>query len=203
MGINIGGSLLTSSMLTPDGIVLPKTFRRVTNDMIDSVNNYNCTITSQGNDSTGGFSISYYMNNGGCGGPDSGLYCLIKSGYTWTRIFCKFTNNGTASCWVFNQNGYGGVAPNLASYNTSLGDIIFRWDATNSFQNTQYNVQVSACDNEPTNFMHGSYASGDPKTFYMFMRRNLDGNKSGFGHGRSCTGTGASQNCTISEIYIL
>jgi hypothetical protein len=203
MPYNIGGATLSSSMLTPDGIILPKTFRRVTNDMIDSVNNYNCTITSQGNDSTGGFFISYYFNNAGCGGPDSGLYCLIKSQYTWSRILCKFENGGTASCWGFNLDTHGNVSPNLLSYNTSQGDIIFRWDAINSFQNTSFAVQTNACDNDPSNFMHNSYSTGDPKTFYMFMRRNLNGNKSGFGHGRSCSGTGPVNYTTISEIYIL
>jgi hypothetical protein len=202
MPFNIGGNILSSSMLTPDGVILPKNFRRVTSDMIDSVINTNCTILSQGNDSSGGYAISYQFNTAGCGGPDAGLYVRIKNNIPWSRIFCKFTNNGVASCWTFNQNGTGNIAPNLASYNTSLGDIIFRWDATNSFQNTQYNVQTGACDNDSTNFMHGSFQSGNPKTFYMFMRRN-DGNIAGVGHGRSCNGTGSGSDCTISEIYIL
>jgi hypothetical protein len=202
MGFNVGGTTLTSSMFTPDGVVLPSTFRRVTSNMVDTVYNQNCTITSQGNDSTGGYSISYYFNNGGCGGTESGLYFTIINTIPWSRILCKFTNNGTASCWTFNQSGYGGIAPNLASYSAGSGDIIFRWDATNSFQNTGYTVQTGACDNDPTNFMHGAYASGDPKTFYMFMRRN-SGASAGVGHGRSCNGTGSGQNCTISEIYIM
>jgi hypothetical protein len=198
MPFNIGGTTLSSSMLTPDGVILPKNFKRVSSDMIDSVVNQNCTITSQGNDSTGGYSISYYFNLGGCGGADSGLYFTIKNTIPWSRILCKFTNEGTAACWTFNQSGYGGIAPNLASYNTGLGDIIFRWDATNSFENPAYNVQTNACDNEATNFMRFSGV----KTFYMFMRRN-NSNAAGVGHGRSCNGTGSGQNCTISEIYIL
>lgn len=202
MGFNIGSSILSSAMLTPDGVILPKIFRRVTSDMVDTVYNQNCTITSQGNDSTGGYSISYYFNNGGCGGTESGLYFTIKNTIVWSRIFCKFTNNGSASCWVFNQNGFGGVSPNLATYDTTKGDIIFRLDATNSFQNASFNVQVSACNNASTNFMHGAYQTGDPKTFYMFMRRNSSAS-AGVGHGRSCNGTGSGQNCTISEIYIM
>ena len=198
MGFNIGGSTLSSAMLTPDGVVLPKTFRRVTSDMIDSVVNTNCTLLSQGNDSTGGYAISYQFNLGGCGGTESGLYIKIKNTISWSRIFCKFTNEGTAACWTFNQSGYGAIAPNLASYNAGLGDIIFRWDALNAFENTAYNVQVGACDNEATNFMRFSGV----KSFYMFMRRN-DGNIAGVGHGRSCNTTGAGSYCTISEIYIL
>jgi len=198
MPFNIGGTTLSSSMLTPDGIILPKNFKRVTSDMVDTVYNQNCTITSQGNDSTGGYSISYYFLLGGCGGTESGLYFTIKNTIPWSRIFCKFTNNGGAACWTFNQNGYGGISPNLSSYNTSLGDIIFRWDATNSFENSQFNVQTGACDNEATNFMRYSGV----KSFYMFMRRN-DSNIAGVGHGRSCNGTGAGSYCTISEIYIL
>ena len=198
MGFNIGGSTLSSAMLTPDGVILPKTFRRVTNDMIDSVVNTNCTLLSQGNDSTGGYAISYQFNLGGCGGTESGLYVKIKNTITWSRIFCKFTNEGTAACWTFNQSGYGGIAPNLASYSTGSGDIIFRPDASNSFENSAYTVQVGACDNEATNFMRFSGV----KTFYMFMRRN-NSDIAGFGHGRSCNGTGAGSYCTISEIYIL
>jgi hypothetical protein len=186
MGFNIGGSTLSSSMLTPDGVMLPKNFKRVTNDMIDSVVNTNCTILSQGNDSTVGYAISYQFNLGGCGGTESGLYVKIKNTIPWSRILCKFTNEGSAACWTFNQNGYGGLSPNLASYNTSLGDVIFRLDALNSFENTQFNVQTGACDNEVTNFMRYSGV----KSFYMFMRRN-DSNIAGVGHGRSCNSTGA------------
>ncbi len=202
MPFNIGGQLLTSSMLTPDGAVLPKQFKLVTSDMIDTVYNQNCTITSEGNNGSGGYAISYYFNLGGCGGTESGLYFTIKNSIPWSRILCKFTNNGTGSCWVFNQTGYGGVSPNLATYDPSLGDIIFRWDAVNSFEQTQFAVQCGACDNATTNFMATAYATGDPKSFYMFMRRN-NSNPAGVGHGRSCNGTGAGQNCTISEIYIM
>jgi hypothetical protein len=198
MAFNIGGSTLSSSMLTPDGVILPKNFKRVTSDMVDTVYNQNCTITSQGNDSTGGYSISYYFLLGGCGGTESGLYFTIKNTIPWSRIICKFTNEGTAACWTFNQSGYGGIAPNLASYNAGLGDIIFRWDASNSFENAQFNVQLGACDNEVTNFMRYSGV----KSFYSFMRRN-SGAIAGVGHGRSCNGTGAGQYCTISEIYIM
>jgi hypothetical protein len=198
MPFNIGDSILSSSMLTPDGVVLPKNFKRVTSDMIDSVNNQNCTILSEGNDNSGGYSISYQFNSGGCGGPESGLHVRIKNTIPWSRIFCKFTNEGTAACWTFNQSGYGGIAPNLAGYNTSLGDIIFRPDASNSFENPAYTVQVGACDNEPTNFMR----FGGVKSFYMFMRR-ANSNPAGFGHGRSCSGTGPGSYCTISDIYIM
>lgn len=198
MPYNIGGNTLSSSMLTPDGVILSKNFKRVTNDMIDSVVNQNCTILSQGNDSSGGYAISYQFNLGGCGGTESGLFVRIKNNIPWSRVFCRFTNEGSAACWVFNQNGYGGVSPNLASYNTSLGDIVYRWDSTNAFENTQFNVQLSACDNEVTNFMR----YGGVKSFYMFMRRN-DSNIAGFGHGRSCNSTGGGSYCTISEIYIL
>lgn len=198
MPYNIGGNVLSTSMLTPDGAILPKNFKRVTSDMVDTVYNQNCTITSQGNDSTGGYSISYYFNLGGCGSTESGLYFTIKNTIPWSRILCKFTNNGFAACWVFNQSGHGGVSPNLASYNTSLGDIIYTVDAVNSFENPQFNVQVSACDNEVTNFMRYS----GTKSFYMFMRRNSS-SIAGVGHGRSCNGTGSGQDCTISEIYIM
>ena len=202
MAFDIGGQILTSSMLTPDGAVLPKEFKLVTANMIDSVANQNCTILSQGDTAKSGYAISYQFDLGGCGGTESGLYIKIKNTIPWSRILCKFTNNGTGSCWTFNQNGYGGLAPNLATYNPSLGDIIYRWDAVNSFEKPQFAVQCGACDNATTNFMAGAYATGDPKSFYMFMRRNSSA-IAGVGHGRSCNGTGAGQNTTISEIYIL
>jgi len=201
MPFNIGDSTLSSSMLTPDGIILPKNFKRVTSDMIDTVYNQSCTILSQGNDSTGGYVISYQFNLGGCGRPESGLYFTIKNTIPWSRVLCKFTNNGFASCWGFNQNGYGGVSPNLAGYNTSLGDIIFTADAINSFQSPSITVQTGACDNEVTNFL-GAGGQGNPKTFYMFMRRNSSA-IAGVGHGRSCNSTGPGSDCTISEIYIM
>ena len=69
---------------------------------------------------------------------------------------------------------------------------------SNSFENPAYNVQVAACDNEATNFMR----FGGVKSFYMFMRR-ANSNPAGFGHGRSCSSTGAGSYCTISDIYIL
>jgi hypothetical protein len=201
MGFNIGGTAITSTMLTPDGIILPNTFKRVTNDMIDTVYNQNCTVTSQGNDSTGGFAISYYFLLGGCGGTESGLYFTIKNTIPWSRILCKFTINGFAACWTFNQNGYGGISPNLASYNTSLGDIIYTSDAVLSFQSSAITVQPNACDNAASNMMGGGNQGG-PASFYMFMRRN-NGSIAGVGHGRSCNGTGGASNCTISEIYIM
>lgn len=201
MAFNIGGTTLSSTMFTPDGIILPNTFRRVTNDMVDTVYNQNCTITSQGNDSTGGYSISYYFLLGGCGGTESGLYFTIKNTIPWSRILCKFTINGFAACWTFNQNGYGGISPNLASYNTSLGDIIYTSDAVLSFQSSAITVQPNACDNAPSNMMGGGNQGG-PASFYMFMRRN-SGAIGGVGHGRSCNGTGGGSNCTISEIYIM
>jgi hypothetical protein len=188
-------------MLTPDGAILPKNFKRVTSDMVDTVYNQNCTILSQGNDSTGGYSISYQFNLGGCGGTESGLYFTIKNTIPWSRILCKFTNNGFAACWVFNQSGHGGVSPNLAGYNTSLGDIIFTKDAINSFQSPSITVQPSACDNDASNFLGGG-GQGNPKTFYMFMRRNSSA-IAGIGHGRSCNSTGGGSDCTISEIYIM
>jgi hypothetical protein len=173
----------------------------VTADMVDTVYNQNCTITSQGNDSTNGFFISYYFLLGGCGGTESGLYFTIKNNIPWSRILCKFTINGYAACWTFNQNGYGGISPNLASYNTSLGDIIYTSDAVLSFQSSAITVQPNACDNAASNMMGGGNQGG-PASFYMFMRRN-SGSIAGVGHGRSCNGTGSDQNCTISEIYIM
>jgi hypothetical protein len=201
MPFNIGGSTLLTSMLTPDGAILPKNFKIVTSDMVDTVYNQSCTILSQGNDGTGGYAISYQFNLGGCGRPESGLYFTIKNTIPWSRVLCKFTNNGFAACWVFNQNGSGGVSPNLAGYDTSLGDIIFTKDAINSFQSPSITVQPSACDNEASNFLGGG-GQGNPKTFYMFMRRNSSA-IAGVGHGRSCNSTGAGSDCTISEIYIM
>lgn len=208
MGINVGGSIITSNMLTIDGTVINENFTPVTADMIHSYELANSTLMSAGNDGNGMYSISAYHNAGGCGNPnESGIWVKIKSDVIpWTRVICKFSFYGTAACWGFNGGGFGSLTDqsgNMLNYDTSQGDIIFRPDATNSFNLTQFQVKNSACDNDSNNFFHGSYQTGDPKSFYMLSRRKTsNSNPAGPVHGRSCNATGTGAYTIISEMYI-
>ena len=208
MGINVGGSNITNSMFTPDGLILPSTFRRVTSDLIDSYELANSTLMSAGNDSNGMYSISAYHNAGGCGNPnESGIWVKIKSNIIpWTRVLCKFSFYGSAACWGFNGGGFGSLSDqsgNMQNYDTAQGDIIFGPDAINSFNLSKYQIKNSACDNDANNFLHPGYQNGDPKTFYMLSRRKTtNSNPAGPVHGRSCNSTGTGSYTIISEIYI-
>ena len=88
MGFDINGKLLLSSVLTPDGVILNKTFRRVTADMIETIN-YSGTysVSASGNDS-GGYYLDFNHGNGGC--DSSGFAIKIKSQYNWSYLICKF-----------------------------------------------------------------------------------------------------------------
>lgn len=203
MPFNVGGDTLNSSMIGPNGLMLSKNFRKITPDLIDSVYTYGGQIITQGADSNGLYTITFQYDNAGCGTPDSGFGVFIKDVIPWTRVVCRFSVTGTASCWSINQSGFGGTAPNLESYNASLGDIIYTVDALNSFNVGSFQVKTYACDNDSTNFMHGGYQTGDPKTFYIFSRRSNTTSLSGPAFGRSCTSTGAGSRCTLSEIYVV
>lgn len=205
MPFNIGGQTLTSAMLGADGQILNKTFTPVSANMIDSLVVSGCSIISQGDDANGLYTATLQHDVPGCGGPSAGFWVKIKNTIPWTRVLCTFSCTGTASCWSFNNTGYVDIAPgdgNLLNYNPSQGDIMYRSDAVNSFNFTNFTVQAAACDNDSTNFMHYSFQAGDPKVFTMLSRRNSTGNIAGPNHGRSCNSTGGGSRTTISNIYI-
>ena len=204
MAIDINGNILSSTTLTPDLAVYKRTFRKVTLDMIDSYEIPNSTLVYSQNDSDGFYTIKAYHNGGGCGNPaESGVWAKIKTSIPWTRVVCDFTVRGSAACWGFNGNGFGqftDASGNLQGYSTAAGDIIFGPDATYSFQNSQFTIKASACDNDVTNFMR--YDTGVDRTFTMFSRRNNLSNLAGPIHGRSCNSTGTDSYTIISNIYI-
>lgn len=199
MPFNINGVSLSSNFFGPNGEILNTNFRKITPDLVTSVYNNGGTILSQGADSNGLYTITFQYDLAGCGGPDSGFNIFIDNSIPWSRVVSKFELGGTAACWTINANGgYGGLQTNLASYDSSQGDILYTSDAQNSFENSSYTIQPSACDNEPTNFMR----FGGAKIFYAFFRR-INNNPAGPGFGRSCTTTGSGSYCTMSEIYVI
>jgi hypothetical protein len=194
MGYNIGGSTLLSTSFEPAGTIIQNTFRKVTLDMIDTVNiNSLGSITASGNDSNGMYYVTYSHPADGC--VSSGFAVKIKSSIPWNYLVCKFYLTGGSACWNFNTDGYS-PSSGMLSYDVSAGDQIFA--PTNTFENATFVKKSSACDNEPNNFFHQSFNSASFKQFSMFSRRN--GTLSaGPTHGRAC-GTGGIT--TISEIYI-
>ena len=194
MGFDIGGNTLLSSMILPEGTIISNTFKKVTYDMIDTVNiNSLGSITSSGNDANGFYTMTYTHPADGC--VSSGFAIKIKSSINWSYLVCKFYLTGGSACWNFNCDGYSPTS-GMLSYDVNSGDQIF--EPTNTFENTAFTKKSSACDNDSNNFFHQSFNTASYKEFSMFSRRN--GTQSaGPTHGRAC-GTGGIT--TISEIYI-
>lgn len=194
MGFNIGGNPLTASMIALDGTVLDRKFRRLTYGDVETIN-YSGTyaVNAVGNDSGGGFYLDFQHQNSGC--DSSGFAVKIKSTIDWSWVLCKFYCEGYASCWNFNCDGYSPTS-NMLTYSEASGDRIFNW--TNCFEYSQFTRKGSACDNDSTNFMHGSYAVAGSRTFWMLSRRN--GTLSaGPTHGRACNGPAKT---IVSDVYI-
>ena len=193
MGFNIGGKTLVSSALTPDGVILNKTLRRVTADMIETVNYAGTySVSASGNDS-GGYYLDFNHGNGGC--DSSGFAIKIKSQYNWSYLVCKYYCEGYASCWNFNADGYS-PSSGMLTWNSGAGDQLY--DSVNAFENAQFQKKSNACDNDNTNFMHGSFAVASTRSFYMLSRRNGT-SSAGPTHGRACNYLGKT---IVSEIYI-
>lgn len=194
MAFDIGGINLSSTMTSPNGIILAKTFRRVTLDMIDTVN-YSGTysVNASANDSNGFYYLDFQHGNGGC--DSSGFAIKIKSQYNWSRLICKFYCEGYASCWNFNADGYS-PASGMITWDSGSGDQLY--DSVNAFEYTQFTKKSNACDNDPTNFMHSSFAVSSTRSFYMLSRRNGT-SSAGPTHGRACNYLGRT---IVSEIFI-
>ena len=194
MGFDINGSLLTTSMLTPEGDIYGRRFRRVTTDMVSSIQNTAIgSVASYGNDSNGFFTVTYTHPVDGCG--SSGFSVTINSSISWSYLVCLFSLTGTSACWNFNCDGYS-PSSGMLSYSAGSGDVIF--DYLNCFENTAFVKKSSACDNNSDNFMHPSFATASTRSFWMFSRRNGTA-AAGPTHGRAC---GQGGSTTISNIYI-
>jgi hypothetical protein len=194
MGFDINGSILSTSMLTPEGAVSARKFRKVTPNMIDSVG-YSGTysVNASGADSNGFYYLDFAHGNGGC--DSSGFAIKIKSAYDWSYLACKFYCEGVASCWNFNADGYS-PSSGMLSWDSSQGDRIY--DYLNCFEYSQFAKKSSACDNNSDNFMHSSFAVSSTRSFYMLSRRNGT-SSAGPTHGRACNYLGRT---VVTEIYI-
>lgn len=194
MGFDIGGKILSSTALSPDAAILKNSFRRVTTEMIDTIN-YGGTysVNASGTDSSGGYYLDFQHGNSGC--DSSGFAIKIKSVYQWSYLICKFYCEGYASCWNFNADGYSPTS-GMLTWSEASGDILF--DSVNAFELSQFQKKSNACDNDTTNFMHGSFAVSSSRSFYMLSRRNGT-SSAGPTHGRACNGPAKT---LVSEIYI-
>jgi hypothetical protein len=174
----------------------------ITPELIDSINvdTNGLTFYSVSTDQNGGAVITVDMPSNlsnGCN-SNNGVSVLIGNFVPWTRMHCTYTNTlGIASCWGWGgNNGYGaGLSTptgNMLAYNATAGD--FTYDEVNVWNLSQFNKYFSACDNNSTNYMHGSYAiggaTGPPRGFSMFSRRNNMSLPAGPAHGRTCSGYG-------------
>lgn len=174
----------------------------VTSDLINSIGLNGAALVSgeTGNyGPNGGFQIKCYVTATGCTSSD--IYIELKDNIQWTNISCEFILAGNASCWSFNGPSYLG---NLYPYDESLGDSIPNERCLNSWEYPEFQThnKVDACDNSSNNFFHGSFQKGDPKTFLMKRRRNVNGSLAGIYHHRACLSNGPASTTIIRNIYI-
>ena len=178
----------------------------VSSGYVNSVQTLGGTVISQGDDSNGGFTVSFQHNNGGCGGAESGIFVELKDTFAWKSISCRISVIGAASCWSFsNSSGYGVISGypatgNLYDYDATQGDSFLRTYL--SVNDSPYNThnKVYACDNNADNFFIAN--TGVYRYFTMVRRRNVNGSLAGIHHGRSCNGTGAGNITVIDQIRI-
>lgn len=194
MGFDIGGKILSSKLMTPDNTLYGYRFRRVTANMIDTVQTSGTsTISSSGNDSNGYYSLTFLHQNSGC--DSSGFAIKIKKDIEWSYLICDFYLEGVASCWNFNSDGYS-PASGMLTWSSASGDLFM--DSFNSFELPQFTPKSNACDNNSDNFLHGSFAVGSNRGFTMLSRRNAT-SYAGPTHGRACNGSGTT---IVSNIII-
>ncbi len=194
MGFDIGGKILSSKLLTPDGTLYGHRFRKVTANMVDAVwTSGTSSINSSGNDSNGFYRLNFQHSNSGC--DSSGFAIKIKRDIEWSYLMCDFYLEGVASCWNFNADGYS-PSSGMLTWDSGSGDLFM--DPFNSFELSQFTKKSNACDNDSTNFLHGSFAVGSNTGFTMLSRRNGT-SYAGPTHGRACNGSGIT---IVSNIII-
>lgn len=169
---------------------------------IDSIIATNMTILQEGEDATGGYYISTYVNTnaGGCGiQVDPILYVNVKNSalHRWRKISFKTYGTFVASCWDLNESAY---TNNLLSYSTASGDRIFK--AVNCFELPQFAVKTSACDNNSDNAFHNSFDVGTYREWYQTRRRNSLTTVAGPAIHLSCNSTGTGSIVTFSDIFV-
>lgn len=170
---------------------------KITNSLVDSVVTTGSPTVITNGDVNGFYEYKATINTTGCGNPDTTIFIKLKDTIPWTAMTCYFEMDGVASCWTFNQSG-----GNMQNYSESAGDRIFN-DVNAFSSNANFVKQLTACDNEPTNFFHGSYATGGSnsvKSFWLTSRRIQNGSLSGPYHYRSCNDSG--RYIYIKDIFI-
>jgi hypothetical protein len=181
MGFDIGGKILSSELVTPDGTLYGYRFRKVTANMVDAVQTSGTgTINNSGNDSNGFYRLEY--THGNCGCDSSGFSIKIKRDIEWSFLMCDYYLEGGASCWNFNTDGYS-PSSGMVGWSSGNGDLFM--DSFNSFELPQFTPKSSACDNDSTNFLHGGFIVGANRGFTMLSRRNGT-LYAGPTHGRAC-----------------
>lgn len=176
--------------------------KRVSPADIESVTLTNMTLVSSGSDSNGGFTVTAYVNSDspGCGNPlFPVIYVNVKSSAlaNWSRMTFKSYGTFVASCWQLND---GGFPNNMLGYSSAAGDSFFR--CINSFNLPQFTLQTAACDNDPTNVFHSSYAVGSYRVWYQTRRRNNLSLSAGPCIYLSCNSVGSTSQITISDMFI-
>lgn len=181
-----------------------RTAYRVTSPEVSSVDTTGGTIITQG-DVDGGFQVTFQHDLSGCGGPDSGVFIAIRDFVAWTYMSAEFWMLGTASCWSFNEAGYGaavgnGGTGNMLTYSEAAGDKCIRtYLAQDDPQFVTHN-KVTGCDNDSNNFMR--YNGSTYRRCTFVRRRNVNGQLAGPQHGRSCNATGSGALTIIKNIYV-
>lgn len=178
----------------------------VTSAYVNAVRTTGGTVLSSGDTDSGLYTVTYRVDAGGCGGPDSGIFVELKDTIAWTNISFRVQLGGTAACWSFNVTGSYGSIPGydtsgyLQAYDTASGDLInYSYLAQQDPQFSSHNP-VYACDNDANNFMR--YNADTLKFFTMKRRRSASANLAGPYIGRSCTSTGSGSLVIISNIFI-
>lgn len=170
----------------------------VTSDMVNQVKlgSFDTVVAAEsGNLSPGGgyqIKTSYPSQN--C--SNSGVFVELLDTIAWTNITYEVILTGTSACWSFNHhtNSYGPSpgSGNILAYDESSGDRVSRplnsWEVA-AFQS---NSRTFACHNNSNNFYHSNFDVGDPKTFFMQRRRNVNGSLAGPHVARACTNAGTT-----------
>lgn len=179
------------------GIAYGTNSLRIKSAHINQVVNTNGTIVSQGDNQ--GFEFQWYPNNAGCGAtPNSTFYIELLDPIPWTNITYELYTTGIASCWNFNSGGSLGNG-NLVAFNSSV-DRVTR--SVNSFNLPQYTIQMNACDNASTNFMHSSYKTGTYRSFFVSRRRSSLSSLAQINLSLSCNSTGSGSIYIIRNIFV-
>ena len=174
---------------------------RVKSSDINLVVNTNGTILSQGDDSSGGYSISFQFNNAGCGWDPlaSAMQVQLKDNVPWTKVSYEVFNAGDAACWNFNSGGTYGLG-NLINFDSSLDRLFF---SNNSFELSKYTKIMQACDNATTNFFHPAFKTGTTNSFFVTRRRNTSvSSLVNLIFERQCNSFGTGSYVTLRNIFV-